>query len=36
MKFFFHYELPKTAGYITRLLDEEIITVLGEEEDVVF
>jgi alkylation response protein AidB-like acyl-CoA dehydrogenase len=36
MKFYFHYELPKTAGFSTRLLDEEVITVLGEAEEVVF
>ena len=30
MKFYFHYELPKTTGLTTRLMDEEVITILGE------
>jgi alkylation response protein AidB-like acyl-CoA dehydrogenase len=36
MKFYFHYELPKSAGFSTRLLDEEVITILREGEEVVF
>ena len=36
MKFYFHYELPKTAGFSTRLMDEEIITILREKEEVIF
>lgn len=36
MKFFFHYELPKTSGLITRLLDEEEITVLRDKEEMIF
>ncbi|MFB0946823.1 MAG: acyl-CoA dehydrogenase [Spirosomataceae bacterium] len=27
MKYFFHYETPKTAGLITRLMDEEVLTI---------
>jgi butyryl-CoA dehydrogenase len=30
MKFYFHYELPKTTGLTTRLMDEEVITILGK------
>ncbi|WP_341227698.1 acyl-CoA dehydrogenase [uncultured Arcticibacterium sp.] len=36
MQFFFHYELPKTEGFITRLTDGEVITVLRGEEKMVF
>ncbi|MCP9768867.1 acyl-CoA dehydrogenase [Lacihabitans sp. LS3-19] len=32
MKYYFHYELPKTAGLTTRLLDEEVITILKEND----
>jgi len=32
MRYFFHYELPKTAGLAARLLEEESVTAhLGEE-----
>jgi alkylation response protein AidB-like acyl-CoA dehydrogenase len=27
MKFFYHYELPKTSGLSKRLLDEEVLTI---------
>jgi butyryl-CoA dehydrogenase len=27
MKFFFHYEVPKTKGLTERLMDEEILTI---------
>ncbi|MFT6880717.1 MAG: alkylation response protein AidB-like acyl-CoA dehydrogenase [Arcticibacterium sp.] len=36
MKFFFHYELPKTAGLITRLKDGEVITIMRGEEEMAF
>jgi alkylation response protein AidB-like acyl-CoA dehydrogenase len=32
MHFFFHYELVKTKGLCIRLMDEKVITVMGEEE----
>lgn len=32
MKYYFHYEVPKTKGLIERLLDEEVITLLRGEE----
>jgi alkylation response protein AidB-like acyl-CoA dehydrogenase len=32
MQFFFHYELVKTKGLCTRLVDEKVITVKGVEE----
>jgi hypothetical protein len=32
MKYYYHYELPKTKGLATRLMDEELITVFGEVE----
>ncbi len=32
MKFFFHYEIPKTQGLTTRLLDTEVLTVAIEKE----
>jgi butyryl-CoA dehydrogenase len=27
MRYFFAYEVPKTAGLLTRLLDDEVLTV---------
>jgi hypothetical protein len=27
MKFFFHYEVPKTLGLSKRLMDDEILTI---------
>ena len=35
MKFFFHYELPKTLGLATRLLDDTMLTLVPEAEEVV-
>ena len=32
MKFYFHYEMPKTTGLTTRLIDEEVITILKEND----
>jgi butyryl-CoA dehydrogenase len=32
MKYFFHYELPKTAGLATRLLDTVTLTLASEKE----
>jgi butyryl-CoA dehydrogenase len=32
MKYYFHYELPKTAGLTTRLMDEEVITILRDTD----
>jgi alkylation response protein AidB-like acyl-CoA dehydrogenase len=32
LKFFFHYEIPKTQGLATRLLDTEVLTVAIKEE----
>jgi len=32
MKFFFHYEIPKTRGLIERLMDIETITIPKEKE----
>ncbi|WP_259015278.1 acyl-CoA dehydrogenase [Emticicia fluvialis] len=32
MKYFFHYELPKTQGLATRLTDTEVLTILTEKE----
>ncbi len=30
LKYYFHYEVPKTAGLSLRLMDEEVITILGD------
>ncbi|CAN5711741.1 acyl-CoA dehydrogenase [soil metagenome] len=35
MQFFFHYELVKTKGLYTRLMDEKVLTVIGEEEIII-
>lgn len=35
MKFFFHYELPKTLGLTARLLDDTMLTLVPEAEEVV-
>jgi butyryl-CoA dehydrogenase len=35
MQFFFHYELVKTKGLCARLVDEKVITVMGEKEMIV-
>jgi alkylation response protein AidB-like acyl-CoA dehydrogenase len=32
MKFFFHYEVPKTQNLTTRLMDEEVLTIALEKE----
>ncbi|QHV95704.1 acyl-CoA dehydrogenase [Spirosoma endbachense] len=32
MKFFFHYEVPKTLGLATRLKDPEVLTIVTEKE----
>jgi Trk-type K+ transport system membrane component len=32
MKFFFHYEVPKTLGLAVRLKDPELLTVVTEKE----
>ncbi|MEZ4900590.1 MAG: acyl-CoA dehydrogenase [Spirosomataceae bacterium] len=32
MKFFFHYEVPKTLGLATRLKDTEVLTIMTEKE----
>ena len=32
MKYYFHYEVPKTLGLSHRLLDEEVITILGDKD----
>jgi butyryl-CoA dehydrogenase len=32
MKYYFHYETPKTVGLITRLMDEEVLTIAMEKE----
>ncbi|MCS6821956.1 MAG: acyl-CoA dehydrogenase [Microscillaceae bacterium] len=32
LKFFYHYELPKTQGLATRLLDTEVLTIPMEKE----
>ncbi|MDZ7876165.1 MAG: acyl-CoA dehydrogenase [Saprospiraceae bacterium] len=34
MQFFFHYELPKTKGLNTRLIDEKVLTVFNSEVEV--
>ncbi|GAB3887424.1 acyl-CoA dehydrogenase [Spirosoma agri] len=32
MKFFFHYEVPKTLGLAKRLTDSEVLTIVTEKE----
>lgn len=32
MKYYFHYEVPKSVGYATRLMDEEVLTIETEKE----
>ena len=32
MKFFFHYEVPKTLGLSVRLKDTEVLTIVSEKE----
>jgi butyryl-CoA dehydrogenase len=32
MKYFFHYELPKTQGLATRLMDTEVLTIMMDKE----
>ena len=32
MKFFFHYEVPKTLGLAQRLTDTEVLTIVTEKE----
>ena len=32
MKFFFHYEVPKTLGLAVRLKDTEVLTITTEKE----
>lgn len=35
MQFYFHYELIKTKGLITRLMDEKILTIWKEEDSLI-
>ena len=35
MKYFFHYELPKTRGLAVRLKDTEVLTIVSEKEYVI-
>ena len=35
MKYFFHYELPKTRGLAIRLKDTEVLTIVSEKEFVI-
>lgn len=35
MKFFFHYEIPKTLGLAVRLKDTEVLTITTEKEFVI-
>jgi butyryl-CoA dehydrogenase len=35
MKYFFHYEIPKTQGLTTRLTDNEVITIAQNKEALV-
>jgi len=32
MKFYFHYEVPKTLGLAVRLNDTEVLTIVSEKE----
>ncbi len=32
MKYFFHYEIPKTLGLAARLMDDEVLTIIKEEQ----
>lgn len=32
MKYFYHYEVPKTLGLVQRLLDNEVLTIESEKE----
>lgn len=32
MKFYFHYEIPKTQGLSTRLMDSEVLTIVTEQQ----
>ncbi len=32
MKYFFHYQIPKTQGLATRLIDTEVLTIMSEKE----
>ncbi len=32
MKYFYHYELPKTSSLIKRLMDDDVITILKDKE----
>ena len=32
MKFYFHYEVPKTLGLAHRLKDTEVLTIVSEKE----
>lgn len=32
MKYWFHYEMPKTHGLATRLVDEEVLTIVDSRE----
>jgi butyryl-CoA dehydrogenase len=32
MKYFFHYEVPKTLGLEVRLMDEEVLTIENGKE----
>jgi alkylation response protein AidB-like acyl-CoA dehydrogenase len=34
MQFFFHYELPKTKGLNTRLMDEQVLTIFDSRVEV--
>jgi hypothetical protein len=32
MRFFFHYEIPKTLGLTSRLTDDEVLTIASGKE----
>lgn len=34
MKYYFHYEMPKTLGLAARLLDTEVLTIVNEEREI--
>lgn len=35
MRYFYAYELPKTLGLATRLMDNEVLTIVDEKELIV-
>ncbi|GAB4409088.1 MAG: acyl-CoA dehydrogenase [Bacteroidia bacterium] len=36
MRFYYHYEVPRTKGLVTRLLDDAVLTLAPAEQEVVF